>query len=57
MTVTGDAFNLYVLLEIAALTSYALLAMGRGRAYMATFNYVILGTIGACFTYWELGYF
>ena len=42
MTVTGDAFNLYVLLEIAALTSYALLAMGRGRAYMATFNYVIL---------------
>lgn len=49
MTVTGDAFNLYVLLEIAALTSYALLAMGRGRAYMATFNYVILGTIGACF--------
>ena len=49
MTITGDAFNLYVLLEIAALTSYALLAMGRGRAYMATFNYVILGTIGACF--------
>lgn len=48
MTITGDAFNLYVLLEIAALTSYALLAMGRGRAYMATFNYVILGTIGAC---------
>ena len=56
MTITGDAFNLYVLLEIAALTSYALLAMGRGRAYMATFNYVILGTIGACFYLLGVGF-
>ena len=49
MTVTGDAFNLYVLLEISALTGYALIAMGDNRALVASFNYVILGTIGASF--------
>jgi len=49
MTVTGDAFNLYVLLEITALTGYALIALGDNRAMVASFNYVILGTIGASF--------
>ena len=49
MTVTGDAFNLYVLLEIAALTGYALVALGDNRALVASFNYVIMGTIGASF--------
>jgi len=49
MTVTGDAFNLYVLLEISALTGYALIAMGDNRALVASFNYIILGTIGASF--------
>jgi multicomponent Na+:H+ antiporter subunit D len=49
MTITGDAFNLYVLLEIAALTGYALIALGENRALVASFNYVILGTIGASF--------
>ncbi len=49
MTVTGDAFNLYVLLEITALTGYALIALGDNRALVAGFNYIILGTIGASF--------
>ena len=49
MTATGDAFNLYVLLEISALTGYALIAIGDNRALVASFNYVILGTIGASF--------
>ncbi len=49
MTVTGDAFNLYVLLEIASLASYALIALGEDGAPLASFNYVIMGTIGACF--------
>lgn len=49
ITATGDAFNLYVLLELAALTSYALIANGEDRAPLASFNYLILGTIGACF--------
>jgi multicomponent Na+:H+ antiporter subunit D len=49
ITVTGDAFNLYVLLEITSLSSYALIALGEDRAPLASFNYVIMGTIGACF--------
>nr|MBF0220720.1 monovalent cation/H+ antiporter subunit D family protein [Desulfobulbaceae bacterium] len=53
---TGDAFNLYVLLEISALSSYALLTLGRGRAYYATFKYLIMGTIGACLYLLGVGY-
>lgn len=49
MTITGDAFNLYVLLEISALTAYALIALGGKQALFSTFNYIILGTIGASF--------
>ncbi len=49
ITITGDAFNLYVLLEITALTTYALIAVGRGRAALSGFNYLIMGTIGASF--------
>ncbi|MGV1100705.1 monovalent cation/H+ antiporter subunit D family protein [Thiovibrio sp. JS02] len=56
MVATGDAFNLYVLLEISALSSYAMLARGRGNAYYATFKYIIMGTIGACFYLLGVGY-
>jgi multicomponent Na+:H+ antiporter subunit D len=56
MTATGDVFNLFVLLEISALSSYALLAMGRGPAYYATFKYLIVGTIGAGFYLLGVGY-
>lgn len=56
IVVTGDAFNLYVLLEIAALTGYGLLAMGEDRAPLATLNYLYMGTIGACFYLLGVGY-
>ncbi len=56
MTVTGDAFNLYVLLEVAALSGYALVAMGDKRASVAAFNYIIIGTIGASFYLLGVGY-
>lgn len=47
---TGDAFNIYVFLEISSLASYALISMGRDkRALMASFQYLILGTVGATF--------
>lgn len=49
MTITGDAFNLYVMLEISALTAYALIAVGKGRSLLSSFNYLIFGTMGACF--------
>ncbi len=56
IVITGDAFNLYVLLEIAALTGYALLGMGSRRAPLASLNYIFLGTIGACFYLLGVGY-
>ena len=54
--VTGDAFNLYVFLEIASLTAYALIAIGEDGAPLAAFNYIIMGTIGACFYLLGVGY-
>lgn len=54
--VTGDVFNLYVFLEIASLAGYALIAIGRDKAPLASFNYVIMGTIGACFYLLGVGY-
>lgn len=56
IVVTGDAFNLYVLLEITSLTSYGLIAMGGDRAPLASLNYVYMGTIGACFYLLGIGY-
>lgn len=56
ITLTNDAFNLYVLIEICSLTSYALIAMGRPRAVLSSFNYVIMGVIGASFYLLGVGY-
>lgn len=56
MTVTGDAFNLYVLLEIASITGYALIALGKERGPLASLHYVFMGTIGACFYLLGVGY-
>ncbi|HSW29171.1 MAG TPA: proton-conducting transporter membrane subunit [Longimicrobiales bacterium] len=49
MCVTGDIFNLYVFLEIAALAAYALLASGDRGAPVATFRYLIIGSLGGGF--------
>ena len=47
---TGDAFNVFVFLEISSLSSYALIAMGGNRkALTASYEYLIMGTIGATF--------
>lgn len=47
---TGDVFNVFVFLEISALSSYALIAMGTDRrALTASYQYLIMGTIGATF--------
>ncbi len=56
LVLTGDTFNLYVLLEITSITTYGLIAMGKGRAPLASFNYIIMGTIGACFYLLGVGY-
>ncbi|MBK18405.1 MAG: cation:proton antiporter [Rhodospirillaceae bacterium] len=50
VTITGDAFNLFVFLEISSLSSYVLIAMGKDRrALTASYQYLVLGTIGATF--------
>lgn len=59
MTITGDAFNVYVLLEISSLATYALVAMGHRRdrrALTAALNYLLLGSIGASFILIGIGY-
>jgi multicomponent Na+:H+ antiporter subunit D len=50
MAATGDAFNVFVFMEIASLSSYVLIALGRDRrALLAAYQYLIVGTIGATF--------
>ncbi len=50
IAITGDAFNVFVFLEISSLSSYALIAMGGQRkALTAAFQYLVVGTIGATF--------
>lgn len=50
ISITGDAFNVFVFLEISSLSTYAIISMGRDRrALHASFQYLIMGTIGATF--------
>ncbi|MBU8910873.1 MAG: monovalent cation/H+ antiporter subunit D family protein [Desulfobacterales bacterium] len=57
VTATGDLFNLYVLIEITSLTSYAMVALGdRDRGPLASLNYVFIGVIGASFYLLGVGY-
>ena len=50
ITITGDAFNLFVFLEISSLASYVLIALGaHRRALMAAYQYMLMGTVGATF--------
>jgi len=50
MTITGDIFNLYVFLEISSIAAYTLIASARKpRSYLASFNYLILGSIAGGF--------
>ncbi|WP_169711739.1 monovalent cation/H+ antiporter subunit D family protein [Henriciella litoralis] len=49
---TGDAFNLFVFLELSSIATYVLVALGSGRdrrALPAALNYLLMGTIGASF--------
>lgn len=50
ITITGDVFNLFVFLEISALSTYVLISLGQDRrALTAAYNYLIMGTVGATF--------
>ena len=56
MAVTGDAFNLFVFLEVSSLATYVLISLGKNRrALSAALRYLILGTLGATFYVIGLG--
>ncbi|AFK22875.1 proton-conducting transporter membrane subunit [Pyrococcus sp. ST04] len=50
MIATGDIFNLFVFMEITAITAYALTAYNKtGEAAEASMKYIVLGGIGSSF--------
>lgn len=56
IVITGDLFNLFVFLEIASLSAYALMSIGEQRAPVASFRYVVVGTIGGSFYLLGVGF-
>ncbi len=63
IVISGDIFNIYVFLEIAAISSYALVAFGVEKHQLeASFKYQVLGGIASLFIllaigliYWNTG--
>lgn len=56
MTVTGDAFNVFVFLEISSLSSYALISQGTTRrALTSSIQYLVMGTLGGTFILLGIG--
>lgn len=54
---TGDLFNVFVFLEISSLSTYALIAFGsHRRALWASYQYLVVGTIGATFLLIGIGF-
>ena len=44
VTITGDAFNLFVFLEISSLSSYVLISLGNDRRSLtAAYQYLVMG--------------
>lgn len=57
IVISGDAFNIFVFMEISSLATYVLVAAGPDRrALTATFKYLITGTVGATFYLIGVGY-
>jgi len=56
IVLTGDLFNLFVFIEISALATYALVATGGPKAAVASFYYVLVGTVGASLYLLGVGY-
>ena len=57
VVVTGDLFNIFVFLEICALSSYALVGLkGGDKALLAAYRYLLMGSVGATFFLIGIGY-
>lgn len=56
---TGDAFNVFVFLEVSSISTYVLVGMGSSRdrrALASAYNYLIMGSIGATFFVIGIGF-
>ncbi len=57
IAITGDAFNVFVFLEVSSLATYMLISFGKDRrALTATFRYLIMGSVGASFILIGIGF-
>ncbi|MFT4729754.1 MAG: multicomponent Na+:H+ antiporter subunit D [Granulosicoccus sp.] len=57
IVITGDAFNVFVFLEVTSLATYMLISFGDDRrALTASFRYLILGSVGASFILIGIGF-
>ena len=57
VTISGDAFNIFVFLEISSLAAYGLVSLGKSRrALRAAFSYLVMGTIGGTFFLLGVGF-
>ena len=55
--IAGDIFNLYVLLEIAAISGYFLVAFGIDSAgFEAAFKYAVMGAVASAFILLGIGF-
>ncbi len=56
VVLAGDLFNLFVFMEVAAISSYALVAFGVQRAELeASFKYAVLGSVSSLFVLLGIG--
>lgn len=59
VVITGDAFNIFVFLEISSLATYVLVSQGAyrdRRALTAAYDYLLMGTVGATFFVIGIGF-
>ena len=57
IAITGDAFNVFVFLEVSSLATYMLISFGSDkRALTSTFRYLIMGSVGASFILIGIGF-
>lgn len=57
IVITGDAFNVFVFLEVSSLATYMLISFGADRrAFTASFRYLVLGSVGASFILIGIGF-
>lgn len=57
IVITGDAFNVFVFLEVSSLATYMLISFGQDRrALTACFRYLVMGSVGASFILIGIGF-